>query len=693
MTNKILYLLALIIIPALYFATGLFYQAEKGYYFLFSVDPEYCYLFNSLNISQFTLKVWHVDHPGTPTQFLGAIVIRIVHLFTGREPLLQDVMHNSALYARAITVAVFSINSLLMLWLGRVAHRQFQNIFTAFFLQLTPFASYLVLTLILRINAEHMVVMSVLLFMILIIKYLHRPNPSGKWLDWYLVGFALIAGFTVAVKMTFLPLVFVPLFLFKGFVRKMLYAFFSVASFILFILPVLYYRYTYFHDWIKSLFIHSGKYGAGEANIVDKNAFTNALQATFSFESLFTYSFFLFVLVCIIYTVPAVRRKFRDNFHYKLLLGTTMAILLQILLVAKQFTHHYLAPALLLIIPGLYAVLTIFLKNTNNITKNLIVIVLAAYIFYTDYSQVWQSHAGSVKLKNALNETYNFIQQNKTDKALVIVPSYYGCPYQEYAMYFGIFWGGEIMKPRYVEALSTIYPNTYFYNGWDELFHEWNDNAISYIDLLKKHNSIRFYIGDTIIEKDVMNYVTNNIRRVQDTEMKNIFTNKTTGEKIFNICYVVSDTADTLVTVCNADSLAAGGEKFVGSDGQYFNNGKTRNSDYALSGKYSSKLNSDCQYGMTYIIGQVRTGEHYKVSVWRNNVNKDAQLIVSSRNGDDFYLCEKKTVNDSIGWGEITMDIVIPKEMNNKEIRIYTFNDKENPAFFDDLKITAYFSK
>lgn len=690
-TKKILYLFVLFVIPVLYVATGFFFQSERGFYFLFSVDPEYCYLFNSLNISQFTLKVWHVDHPGTPTQLLGALVIRVIHLFCGKEPLLQDVMHNSALYARAITVTIFSLNGIALFLLGKVAFKLFKNIFTALFSQLTPFASYLVLTLILRINPEHVAVLSVILLTILILKYVHCQKVSGKWIDWYMIGFAFIAGFTIAVKMTFLPLVFVPFFLFKGFIRKILYAVFSGIFFILFILPVLYYRHEYFFEWIKSLFIHSGKYGTGEANIVDKDAFLNSLHATFSFEFLFTFAFFLFVLVCLVHLLPAIRKRFRDKIHYKLLLGTTLSMLLQILLVAKQFTYHYLTPALLLIILGIYAVMTIFLKNVNTITKNLIVIVLAVYIFYTDYSQVWQYHVANTSRKEALHETYDFIQQNKTDKALVIVPSYYGCPYQEYSMYFGLFWGGDIMKPRYIEALNEIYPNTYFYNGWDEMLHYWSGDAISYIDVLKKHNTIRMYIGDSIIENDVMKYVVYNIRRVHDTRIKKIFSNESTHENIYEISYDSSAAKmDSTEIVCNADSLTQDGKYFTGTFGQSFKNGITQSSEKAFSGKFSCKLSGENKYGMTYIIGQIRKGEHYRVSVWRNDNNMNATLVVSARNGDDYYVSEKNAVQKNNGWSQLIIDFVVPENLNNKEIRIYSFNDTGISAYFDDLKITAY---
>ncbi|MFH0866701.1 MAG: hypothetical protein V1904_10930 [Bacteroidota bacterium] len=687
--QKGLYFFVLIVLPVLYFATGFFFQLERGFYFINSVDPEYCYLFNSLNISQFTLKVWHVDHPGTPIQLLGALVIRVVHLFCGKEPLLQDVMHNSAFYARAITVTIFSLSSIALLTLGRVAFRLYENIFTALFFQLTPFASYLVLTLILRINPEHVAVFSVILLSILVLKYLNRPKPSGKWIDWYLIGFAFVAGFTVAVKVTFLPLVFVPFFLFKGFIMKAFYIIFSGISFILFILPVLYYRHEYFFGWIKSLFVHSGVYGAGKANIIDKNAYVNALHTTFSFNFLFSFVFILVVIACLGYLLPFVKKRFRNDGYYKLLIGIVLAMIMQILLIAKQFSYHYLTPALLLITLGFFTVSEIFLKKTNILVRNLIFVVLAVYILYIDYAQVLQYHESNSGQKKEYNKTYNFIQQNKTDEALIIVPSYYGCPYQEYALYFGLDWCGNLMEQRYVDVLNTIYPNTYFYNGWDELFHNWKNDPISYIDLLKKHGSIRLFSGDSTIEKNIMTYVTHNIRRANDTEIKSVFSNETTGENIYEINYIHPDTADTLLTLCSADSLCSNAEKFIGTRNQLFNNGNSQSSDFARSGKFSSKVTSDNPYGMTYIIGQVRTKEHYRINVWRHIGNNDASLVVEGRVSDDLFLTEKKSDYSHNDWEELTIDFIVPETMNNKELRIHPHNDSSSPAYFDDMEVIA----
>ncbi|MFA4851740.1 MAG: hypothetical protein WC599_04400, partial [Bacteroidales bacterium] len=185
--QKITNLILLLLVPALYLYMGFFFHSEHAYYFMYSVDPEYCYLFNGLNISQFTLKVWHVDHPGTPIQILAALVIRIVHLFRGNGPLLNDVMRNSALYTNAINITMFSINSIALFFLGRVANKFSKSIIQSIFLQLIPFASFVVLTLVFRINPENMVILSFILMGILIIKYLQRESGTEKLINRYLL--------------------------------------------------------------------------------------------------------------------------------------------------------------------------------------------------------------------------------------------------------------------------------------------------------------------------------------------------------------------------------------------------------------------------------------------------------------------------------------------------------------------------
>lgn len=684
-------ILLLLIVPALYIFMGFFFHSERAYYFMYSTDPEYCYLFNGINLAQYTLKVWHVDHPGTPIQFLTAIVIRVVHLFRSNEPFLKDIMQNSALYAKAVNITMFSITALLLFILGILALKFTKSIIQSIFLQLTPFVSYLVLTLVFRINTENMAVMCFIMMGILIIKYLGKENTSSKLIDKYFIGFSVVAGFSMAVKITFFPILFIPLFLFKGFFRKILYCVFSVFAFLIFISPVLLYRFRYFYYWIKDLIIHSGQYGGGKANIIDKGAYLNALKLTFTTEYFFTISFLVFLLAVIIYQIPYVKIKVRNDKLYKLLLGISVSMIMMILLVAKQYKYHYLTPALLPISFGIWIVVLIFFNKFKVIYKNIIFLILIFIIISFDFIKTRESHSYYLMIKESLFKTLEFINKNPTDKPLVIVPTYYGCAYHQYSLYFGMYWGGEIMRPRYAKVIHEIYPKTYNYNWTDELFHDWFNNPNTYIDLLKKYGSIRLYTGDSIIENNVIKHVMFNIKRANDTKIEKVFSNINTNENIYDIKYIPPLlNLDSIKTVCNADSLTSDRNYFKGSNGQLFTNNNTQSSEQAFSGKYSCKLSGNNKQGMTYFIGEVSGGDHYKVSIWRNNNNKNASLVVSARDGDDFYIEENKTVIIKNNWSQIIIDFVVPKKMNNKEIHIYAYNGTGKPAYFDDIIITLY---
>ena len=529
--NNALYIFALFIIPILYFATGVFFQSELGNYYVGTVDPEFSYLFNGLNIAQGTLKVWHVDHPGTPLQILAAIVIRVVHLFHGKEPLLDDVLLNTQLYVKSIIITLFSLISVSLFVLGYQTNKYSKNIFSGLFLQLIPYSTYVTLALMFRINTEHMSILCVVLLMILLINYFNSPNNNATIFDKYFIWFSVITGFTIAVKITFLPLFFVPFFLFPGILKKIYYSVFAFLSFLVFILPVLIYRFGYFTDWILKLLNHSGRYGEGEEKVIDKSSYIDALKQTFTFAPFFTISFIVIILACIIYQFPFVKRSLKNVKYYNALLGVALAITLQILLIAKQFTYYYLTPALLVSIIGLYLVITIFLKQTNSSIKNLIYSSLILCVFYIDYRQVVEHHSENLQRKEANSKAYNFVQQNHTTKPLLLVPSYYGCPYQEYALYFGLYWGGEKMRNTYVTVLNKLYPNTIIYEGWDKNFHSWDGSAFSSLDVLKRDRGFRLYSTDTTVEKNII-AVCN---KIKDTKIDTLFSNAITHETVYDI--------------------------------------------------------------------------------------------------------------------------------------------------------------
>ena len=99
--NKISKNLILSIFPILFIFLALNYKASIGEYYLGSYyDPSYSYLINSLNLSQFQgYGVGHFDHPGTPVQSIGAIVINIFHsLQHSNADKINDILDNTEYY-------------------------------------------------------------------------------------------------------------------------------------------------------------------------------------------------------------------------------------------------------------------------------------------------------------------------------------------------------------------------------------------------------------------------------------------------------------------------------------------------------------------------------------------------------------------------------------------------------------------
>ena len=100
-THTVLFLL---VIPGIVFSLSLVFADIKGpYYLAQNSDPEYAYLFNSLNIAKFEAPT-HTDHPGTSLQLLGAVVIRASYFFSGKTSLVEDVLSRPEHYLRIMNI-------------------------------------------------------------------------------------------------------------------------------------------------------------------------------------------------------------------------------------------------------------------------------------------------------------------------------------------------------------------------------------------------------------------------------------------------------------------------------------------------------------------------------------------------------------------------------------------------------------
>jgi hypothetical protein len=144
---------------------------------------------------------------------------------------------------------------------------------------------------------------------------------------------------------------------------------------------------------------------------------------------------------------------------------------------------------------------------------------------------------------------------------------------------------------------------------------------------------------------------------------------------------------------CNAEFVTQDKTAFQGKpDSLLFGNGETQSSEFAYSGKYSSKLDSKLPYGMTFKILNIKINESFKISVWRkSSKGNSCGIIASSTSPNEFYLNQYSIIDKGKdGWEKLAVEFFITNEFTNKELAIYLYNPDQKPAWFDDLEIIRF---
>ncbi len=464
----------LFVFPFIYFIAGAYFRELIGNLSLRNCDPEYIYFMSGLTMSEGALKVGHIDNPGTPLQVFMAIVFKAIHLIRSVDvPYLDDVLLHPDLYLSITNLSITFLTAVLLFFAGRFVLKKTKSILYAMLIQTAPFLPVIWYDLIGRITPELMMPFPLILLTLLTIGYFGEDGaPPYK----YAFLFALAIGFGLSIKLSFLPILLIPLIILKGWRVKVSFLIATTLSFFIIAFPVTL-QFNIFWSWVKALFLHSGGYGGGEANIVDFNALQAHIIQIINLEKRF---FYLFVSLVVVFTGYLLILRKKANRKVVLLnISIIITIIAQLLMIGKHYAHRYFIPVMML------SPLIIFsmVETAKNISKNktllllLNLAILIAIACKADYNYRWLHIKTQVIADDVGHRqlTWHFASTLDKESIKIIASKDYGCPFIEYTLMYSQVWANNKKKVEYQDVLNRLYPNSFSHFTWDNSIKYWGE--------------------------------------------------------------------------------------------------------------------------------------------------------------------------------------------------------------------------
>jgi hypothetical protein len=672
--------LVILFLPLLFFWAGITIELAD-----YGNDPNYIYIANAAAICD-GQGVGHIDNPGTTVMEIGALTMAVSHLFYNPEnqTLVTHILKEPLFFVNAIHLVFVVLNAALLLLLGIVVLKKKHSVWVALLLQTLTFQSANTLDHVwTKVSPEPVLFAVTCLYVIAILYYYASEN---RWSLKYILSFALLAGAGLATKATFLPLVLIPLFLFPGLKKKIIYLLSVVLSFVIFTIPAIP-QYKNMYYWFRNMLSHTGKYGQGEKGFLDLSTyFPNLLKIIQNnpvFGAVTIASLFALIVFVVLRKMDANRWK--DKPEASILLGLTAANSFGILLVAKQYSaDHYLIPVLLLSGISVFFIFKLLVKS-EKIILPVLVCSLILYFSIIQPPKIKYAELGYRLTNEELISTQKIIDNNYSNYTKVY--------YYPYSMnkFSALNFGNVHTKHKLLSYLKEVYPNTYFYNYSHEIFQVWNAE-ISLLDIIKQNGNKILLVGGPRNNEGAQKMIRSNI------PLKTVYQGRVQGiyeldSVKFNQMALQSDIRMIDEITCDAEKLSADNQVYLGSNNKSFGNAYNRTNEEARSGSHSIKMDAKTEYALYYELSDLKAGDTYEISIWRKADNNSGRLIVSAAADKSFYKSQHEYIStDNAGWNLIRIKAEVPQKLQNDTLKIYLWNPKGKLAYFDDLTITHYIS-
>lgn len=487
---------------------------------------------NSLNLSRAEgIGVGHIDHPGTTIQVSGAALIWMIHGLAGNDKnIVEDVFNSPEYYLGTISNFYFILNAIALFILGIVSFKKTGDICKAMLMQMMPFFSVSLLVWVINVSPEPLLVFSIIMLVTELTWYYGNDiNRNGDLMPALLFG--LICGFAMATKISFFPLLIIPLILVRKIRYKVLFSFITGLVFVIFVFPAISGNSPYkFFNWIRKIITHSGKYGTGDDKFMEVYSMPANISRIINFETVFVIVFILMLMTAVLFFIPKFRLKINSSPATKTFAAILSAMIIQMIIVLKHFELHYLIPAYLLVVPGLYFSNEIWKKLSGGriIQKNILLYSLTALLFIIQLKLNIDAGIRYSDYRRSSAEELNVIE-NSNSKYRICT---YGSPGKEFALFIGAASGGKA-KSGYYSLIKKMYPANFYYDKWSNIVEIGSNEELT--GKISSGGKVTFMCNDETI---LSNYLALSKKLTgKDPASNSIIFSGSNGVKIYEISF------------------------------------------------------------------------------------------------------------------------------------------------------------
>ena len=435
-------------------------------------DPEYLYLMNSLCVLN-GVPPGHKDHPGTPLQIFGGLVLKLENWGQSADQITVSVIKNPDKYVADLSYPLAVFCSIILAFIGVVAAQAFGSVLLGIAFQLFPFASVHPWNFLFRFTSDLPSMLFSELFAAFFCLFYLRSKEKGQIPARDLTILGAVFGAAMAFKVTAALMIFFPFILLRK-DRKGIFRFLwvSAVSFLILIMPIWRRGIWAFVKWNFNNITHSGKYGGGKTGVLALSSWKANVADILTAPSI--RPTLVVIGLGLIYTAFLKKRNQADKIR-NLFLVTALILLIQIAIVAKAPNHYYLmAP--------LAACSVIFVGLLQAIKRPLLQFgICALFAVYAFQSPInWTFN------QDALNQRQKLRADAASGMAAAIQKQ--GCTVISYAPtsaspIFALYIGDNFTRNYFAPGLDKIYPNTVIYDLVNQVFYHFDRSEVSPSDL------------------------------------------------------------------------------------------------------------------------------------------------------------------------------------------------------------------